>query len=190
MRALFRLFAAMSCLIATCAMFCAGQTASVHGHVFRDDTLGLTYTFPEQFSAKIESEMPMQDRSGREHMILALWNAPDRTGTPQIAFLYDTKVRPAGSSREEMADRYLAAVRQLWVNVPGVKITGPKKIFPARYPIWRLDLFQPDSLPHYNAAVVIPLPDRRILAIQINAPSQSELDAEVDSLSELRFDTN
>jgi hypothetical protein len=117
MRALFRLIAAMPCLIATCAMFCAGQTASVHGHIFHDDTLGLTYTFPEQFSAKIESEMPMQDRSGREHMILALWNTSDRSGSPRMAFLYDRKVRPAGSSREQMAGRYLAAVRQLWVNV-------------------------------------------------------------------------
>jgi hypothetical protein len=56
--------------------------------------------------------------------------------------------------------------------------------------MWRLDTWQPDALPRYNAAVVIPLPDRRILAIQINAPSQSELDAEVDSLSELHFDRN
>ena len=169
-------------------MFCAGQTASVHGHVFRDDTLGLTYTFSEQFSAKVESEMPMQDRSGREHMILALWNTPDRTGTPRMAFLYDRKIRPAGSSREEIADRYLAAVRQMWVNVQGVKISSPRRISPAGYAMWRLDLFQPDILPHYNSAIAIPLPDRRILVIQVNAPSQSELDAEVDSLGEMHFD--
>jgi hypothetical protein len=180
----------MPYLIATCAVFCAGQTEGVHGHVFRNDVLGLTYTFPAQFSPKVESEMPIQDRSGREHMILALWSTPERTGVPRMAFLYDRKIRPAGSSREEMADRYLAAIRQLWANVQGVKISGPKTLSPAGYAMWRLDTWQPDALPRYNAAVVIPLPDRRILAIQINAPSQSELDAEVDSLSELHFDRN
>ncbi len=190
MRPFTRLLVELPCVILICVTLCAGQTEGVHGHVFRNDALRLTYTFPEQFSPKVESEVPMQDRSGREHMILALWNTPERTGTPRMAFLWDRKVRPAGSSREEMADRYLAAVRQLWVNVPGVKISGPRKISPAGYAIWRLDTWQPDALPHYNAAVVIPLPDRRILAIQINAPSQGELDAEVDSLSELRFDRN
>jgi hypothetical protein len=50
------------------------------------------------------------------------------------------------------------------------------------------NLWQPDDLPHYNSVVVIPLADRRILAIQVNAVSQSELDAEVDSLRELHLD--
>jgi hypothetical protein len=45
-----------------------------------------------------------------------------------------------------------------------------------------------DTLPHYNAAIAIPLADWRILVIQVNAPSQSELDEEVDSLHDLRFD--
>jgi hypothetical protein len=169
-------------------MICAAQMEGVRGHVFRDNGIGLTYTIPEKFSPKVENEMPAQDPSGREHLILALWNTPERTGAPQMTFLYDKKIRPAGSSREQMAGRYLEAVKQLWVNVQGVKISGPKKISLAGYEIWRLDFWQPDALPHFNSAIAIPLRDRRILAIQGNAASQSELDAEVDSLSELKFD--
>jgi len=74
------------------------------------------------------------------------------------------------------------------VNVRGVKILGPQKISFPGCDVWKLDLFQPDQLPHYNAAVVVPLADRRLLAIEINAPSQTELDAEVDSLRGLRLD--
>ena len=88
-----------------------------------------------------------------------------------------------------MADRYLAAMRVEVSKWQGVKVSDPKKISPAGYEIWRLDYWHPaDSGPPYNSAIVIPLKDRRILAIQINAPSQNELDAEVESLRGLRFD--
>lgn len=176
-------------LLATSHIVCAGQAAgSVHGHVFRSDAIGLTYDFPEDFSAKVEGELPLNDPKGREHLILALWKSPERTGSPRIALLYDTKQRSADLSRAEIANRYLAAIRQLWAGVPGVKISGPQKISQPGCDLWRTDLFQPDKLPHYNAAVVVPLADRRVLAIQINAPSQSELDQEVDSLRGLRLD--
>jgi hypothetical protein len=189
MRSISQILIALSYLLVACVIVCAGQVEEgVGGHVFRSDEVGFNYSFPEKFSAKVENEIRPQDPSGREHVILALWNTPERTGVPRMAFLYDKKVRQAGLSREEMADRYLAEVRQLWVNVKGVKISGPKQISPAGYPIWRLDLWQPDTLPHYNAAIAIPLADRRILVIQVNAPSQSELDEEVDSLHDLRFD--
>ena len=180
-----RLILALPCLFATSLIVCAGQT--VDGHIFRSEKLGLTYAFPESFSAKVESELPRQDSTGREHMIPALWNSPERNGSPRITFLYDTKVRSADLSSAEIANRYLAAVRQLWVNVRGVKILGPQKISLPGCDVWKLDLFQPDQLPHYNAAVVVPLADRRLLAIEINAPSQTELDAEVDSLRGLRL---
>jgi len=188
---LSRMLVVLTCLIATSAIMCVAQSeVGIHGHAFRSKTVGLTYTFPEKFSPKVESEMLWLDSSGREHMILALWDTPERTGAPRMAFLYDSKARPTGLSREEIARRYLAEVRQQWVNVRGVKISGPREISPAGYAIWRLDLYQPDNPPHYNSAIVIPLPDRRLLAIQANAPSQTELDAEVDSLKELHFDRN
>jgi|HubBroStandDraft_4_1064222.scaffolds.fasta_scaffold421092_2 hypothetical protein len=183
---LSRLILALPCLLASSVVVCAGQT--VEGHIFRSEKIGLTYAFPENFSAKVESELPMHDSTGREHMILALWNSPERSGSPRITFLYDTKARSGDLSNAEIANRYLAAVRQLWANVRGVKIFGPQKISLPGCDVWRLDLFQPDQPPYYNAAIVVPLADRRLLAIELNAPSQTELDAEVDSLRGLRLD--
>lgn len=177
--------------LATCLLAYGGTPEeTVHGSVFHSDAVGLSYTLPENFSAKVESEMPgpFHDVTGRERFILALWHTSEQSGAPRMTFLYDTKVRDPGLSREEIANRYLAAVRTLWVDVKGAKISGPKRISPAEYAIWRLDMWQPDSLPHFNTAIVIPLVDRRLLAIQVNAPSQDELDAEVNSLRELRFD--
>lgn len=179
-------------LIFVSAMICAAQSQDgVHRHVFRSDALGLTYTFSEKLTAMDESAMPPAFRSDpneREHLILALWDTPEHAGTPRMAFLYDKKVRQAGLSRSQMASNYLNAIKQMWVSVPGVKIVGPTEISPAGYAIWRLDLWQPENLPHYNSAVVIPLADRRLLVIRLSAPSQNELDAEVDSLSTLHFD--
>src|SRR5947209_473655 len=93
--------------VALSGLVCAGQTdEGVHGNIFRNNAIGFSYTFPETFSPRVETEMPPQfqnDPAGREHMIFGLWDKPARTGTPRIAFLYDTKVRPAGLSREQMA---------------------------------------------------------------------------------------
>jgi hypothetical protein len=175
--------------VLTLIFLCSGQTGSgVQGHVFRSDTIGLTYTFPDRFHAKVEREMP-QDPSGREHVILALWDKPSREGVPRMAFLYDTKVRPVGSTREIMAARYLDAMKHQAQNGQGVNISEPKKISPAGYAIWRLDYLYPAAPEReYNSGIVIPLKDRRILAIQINASSQADLDSEVDSLRNLAFD--
>jgi len=179
---------AWASLISGCALAC-GQTADgVHGHVFRDNALGLTYNFPEKFRAQAESEVTARDSSQREHMILQLWDNPQRQGSPRMSFLYDREVRAADLSMAETANNYLQAVRQMWAGVKGAKIYGPTKIFMTGYALWRLDLWRPDREPHCNAAVVIPLRDRRVLGIQVNAPSQSELDAEVDSLREVHFD--
>jgi hypothetical protein len=76
----------------------------------------------------------------------------------------------------------------MWVGIRGVKISGPQKISQPGCNLWRLDLFQPDRLPRYNSAVVVPLADHRLVAIQVNAASQKDLDEEVDSLRELRLD--
>lgn len=179
----------LPCFLATCAILCFSQISDgVHGHVFRSDALGLTYTFQETFAAQGEDQAAKQNSKEREHMVLSLWSTADRSGPPRMSFLHDRKTRPAALSRAEIANHYLAAVRQLWAGVRGGKMLGPQKIVFPHCDAWRLDLFQPDALPHYNAAVVIPMPDRSILAIQINAPSQAEVDKEVDSLRELRLD--
>ncbi len=182
------------CVFLVCFLIGFGRSRAgdrVEGHVFRSDDIGMTFSFPASFYSKTEQEMVRQrhDPSGREHVILALWDAPERAGIPRMAFLHDKKIRPAGSSRSEIAARYLGAMRQTVAEWQGVKISESKRVSLAGYAIWRLDYWHPaDSAPPYNAAVVIPLKDRSILAIQVNAPSQSELDSEIDSLRELHFD--
>jgi hypothetical protein len=67
-------------------------------------------------------------------------------------------------------------------------MAGPTKVSEPSYDYWRLDLSAPDQQPRYNSVILITLSDRRVLVIQVNAPSQSELDGEVDSLARMRFD--
>jgi hypothetical protein len=150
----------------------------------------MTYSIPNKFSAKVETEMP-QDPSGREHLILALWDTSERVGIPRIAFLYDTKVRPPGSTRETMAARYLAAMKDAATAGGGVSVSAPKAIALAGYTVWRMDYLYPAAPERaHNCGIVLPLKDRLILAIQINASSEADLDAEVESLRELHFNAN
>jgi len=168
---------------------CLGQgRGSVHGDVFREAAMGLTYEFPRKFSPKVESEIPSRDPTGREHMILALWDIPERGGQPRIAFLYDTKQRSSDRTHDTIALAYLGEIKRTWLGVKDVKIVGPTKVSETSYDYWRLDLSAPSQVPRYNSTVVITLSDRRVLAIKASAPSQSELDSEVDSLARIRFD--
>jgi hypothetical protein len=161
----------------------------VHGRVFRNSALGLTYMIPENRFPKIETEKLPTDTTGREHIVLALWSMPERTGIPRMAFLYDMKVRPAGSSPNEIAASWIESLKKTMKGDPNVTISEPKTISLGGKSVWRLDYWQGHGyvLP-YNSAIVIPLTDRRLLAIQVNAPSQGELDTDIDSLRELRFD--
>ena len=153
--------------------------------------MGISYSLPEYLYPKLEKEIGKQDATGREHMILALWDTPGRSGTPRMSFLHDSKARDPELTRNEIATRYLFAMRGEIRHWQGVKISPPEKITLAGYSIWRLDYWHPpDSGLPFNSGVVIPLKDRSILVIQINAPSQSELDAEIDSLRTLHFDAN
>ena len=168
---------------------CLGQgRGSVHGNVFREAAMGLTYEFPNKFSPKVESEIPSRDRTGREHMILALWDTPERSGQPRMAFLYDTKQRSSDRTHDTIALAYLGEIKGMWLSVKGVKMVGPTKVPEPSYDYWRLDLSAPDQVPRYNSSIVITLSDRRVLAVKASAPSQSELDSEVDSLAQMRFD--
>jgi hypothetical protein len=76
----------------------------------------------------------------------------------------------------------------MWLRVKGVKIVGPTKVSEPRYDYWRLDFSGPDQVPRYNSAIAITLSDRRVLVVRAGAPSQGELDSEVDSLAQMRFD--
>ena len=170
---------------------CAAQTKDgLQGNTFRNSAIGITYSVPSNFFAKVETDLP-QDPSGREHEILALWETSERAGTPRMTFLYDTKVRPVGSTRETMAARYLAAMKDVATKGGGVSVSAPRAISPAGYTIWRMNYRSPATPESaHNCGIVIPLKDRRILAIQINASSKADLDAEIDSLRELHFDAN
>jgi hypothetical protein len=178
-------FISLSLLCATCV----GQgRGGVHGNVFRQAVMGLTYEFPQKFSPRVESEIPSRDPTGRERMILALWDTPQRSGQPRMAFLYDTKQRSSDRTYDTIALAYLGEVKGMWLSVKGVKIVGPTKVSEPSYDYWRLDLSAPDQEPRYNSVIVITLFDRRVLVIKASAPSQSELDGEVDSLARMRFD--
>ncbi len=180
-----RVFIFLALLCATCV----GQgRGSVHGTVFREAAMGLTYEFPQKFSPKVESEIPSRDQTGREHMILALWDTPARSGQPRMSFLYDTKQRSSDGTHDTITLAYIGEVKGMWLGAKGAKIVGPTKVSEPSYDYWRLDLSAPDQVPRYNSVVVITLSDRRVLLIQANAPSQSELDGEVDSLARMRFD--
>ena len=130
-----------------------------------------------------ESELP-RDSAGREHINLALWDNPRRT-IPRAVFLYDSMVRPYGMSREAIADSYLRSIR----TGEGYKMGKPRRVSIAGNIMWRMDYWRPDPAGQsYNSGIVIPLQDRRVLAIQMNAASARELDLTVSSLQGLKFD--
>jgi hypothetical protein len=183
------LFMALFCLV----LHASPAEDGVHGPVFRNNAIGLTYTIPENLFPKSESEIRAAgihlDPTEREHVVLAMWSTPERNGIPRMAFLYDTKVRPTNLSRKEIAAGWIESLKNTMKNDPNVKMSEPKTVSFGRIIVWRVDYWQGHGyvLP-YNSAIVIPLTDRKLLAIQVNATSQSELDTEVNSLRELRFD--
>lgn len=194
MRVASKAFGVSLSVALVCLVLRAGPVEDgVHGHVFRNNAIGLTYTIPENLFPKSESEIRADgiqlDPTGREHIVLAMWSTPERTGIPRMAFLYDTKVRPTSLSRKEIAAGWIESLTKTMKDDSNVKMSEPKAVSLGGITMWRVDYWQGHGyvLP-YNSAIVIPLADRKLLAIQLNATSQSELDTEVDSLRELRFD--
>jgi hypothetical protein len=178
------------CALLLCSFCGAQESGGIHGNVFREDGMGLTYEFPEKFSPKVGSEMPppFRNATGREHFILTLWDAPQSGGALRMAFLYDSKQRSSDRTHDTIALAYIGEIKGNWLGVKDVKIVGPTKVSETSYDYWRLDCSAPDQVPRYNAAIVITLSDRRVLAIKAGAPSPAELDREVDSLARMRFD--
>lgn len=162
----------------------AGQVKnSLEGRTFRNDEIGFTYTFPAGFTAWPEDKVP-QDATGREHVLLALWNSARSTPVPRMVFLYDALMRPSRLSMEEIAQDFLRSLKP----PEGAKLSKPSRVSLANIPMWRMDYWRPDdSGQSYDSAIVIPLQDRRVLFIQMNAASQSELDVLVESLRKLKF---
>ena len=160
---------------------CLGQgRSSVHGDVFREATMGLTYEFPGEFSPKVESETPtpFRDATRSERMILTLWDTPQRGGALRMAFLYDTKQRSSDRTHDTIALAYIGEIKRMWLGMKDVKIVGPSKVSEPSYDYWRLDFSAPDQVPRYNSAILITLSDKRVLVVRAGAPSQDELDSE------------
>jgi hypothetical protein len=178
--------------IVICTLCVAQGKGSVRGNVFREESMGLTYEFPEKFSPKVDENHKLfgHDTTGRERMILTLWDPPQRGGALRMAFLYDTKQRSSDRTHDTVALAYMGEIKGMWLGVKDVKIVGPTKVSEPSYDYWRLDFSTPNQVPRYNSAIAITLSDRRILVVRAGAPSQSELDSEVDSLVRLRFDKN
>jgi len=147
----------------------------------------LTYIFPARFSPKINNELPADN--GFEYVVLALWDSPKKDGIPQLAFIHDTRQRPSSWSKQQIAEQYIVGLKKIALSWKDARVSDSKKISTSAIEMWRVDYWHsPDAGPAYNAAVVIPLKDRSVLAIQLNASSQNALDDEVDSLRQLKFD--
>jgi hypothetical protein len=172
-----------------CATGIGQQTASVHGNVFREETIGLTYEFPEKFSPTADNKQLFgDDKTGRERVILSLWDMPERGGALRMVLLYDAKQRGSDRTRDTISLAYLGEVRRNWLGVKGIQMDAPTKVSQPSYDYWRLDISGPDQVPRYSSVIVITLGDRRVLAIKAGAPTQRELDSEVASLARMRFD--
>jgi hypothetical protein len=160
------------------------QVKSVAGQPFRNDSIGLDYAIPSFLVPAPENELP-RDPTGRELVILALWDSPRRTPTPRVVFLYDTKARPSTLTLDQIGEDYLRSLKP----GEGFKMEQPRKVSVAGNPMWRMDFWRPDdSGQSFNSSFAIPLKDRRVLFIQVNASSQRQLDLLVDSLQGLKFD--
>ncbi len=172
------------------ALCVAQSKGSIRGNVFREESIGLTYEFPENFSPKVGDKMPkpFRDATGRERFILTLWDTPERGGALRMAFLYDTKQRSSDRTHDTIALAYIGEIKGNWRAVKDATMVGPTKVSEPSYDYWRLDLSAPNEAPRYSSMIVITLSDRRVLAIKAGAPSQSELDSEVASLARMRFD--
>ena len=178
------------CLSLLCPLSMGQEGGTVHGNVFREAALGMTYEFPEKFSPKVAENKKLfgNDTTGRERMILTLWETPESGGALRMAFLYDAKQRSKDRTHDTVALSYIGEIKGQWLGVKGVNLVGPTKASQPSYDYWRLDFSAPGQTPHFNSAIVITLADRRVLVIRAGAPSQSELDSEVDSLTKLRFE--
>ena len=90
----------LGCLSLLCPM-CMGQS-SVHGNVFREATLGLTYEFPGMFSSKVGDESNWVLLRTRNHSVLWKKNnlsliAGPPTVYPKSLRVYSPLGRPAAA---------------------------------------------------------------------------------------------
>jgi hypothetical protein len=110
-----------------------------------------------KFSPKVDENHKLfgHDTTGRERMILTLWDPPQRGGALRMAFLYDTKQRSSDRTHDTVALAYIGEIKGMWLGVKDVKIVGPTKVSEPSYDYWRLDFSTPNQVPRYNSAIAI-----------------------------------
>lgn len=161
----------------------AQMKPSPAAQTYKNVGIGLTYAFPDALAPQPENELPQS--SGTERIILALWDKPRRTPVPRIVFAYDSKVQPGRFTPDEIALKYLQSLRPQ----AGYKMSKPERVKIGANALWRMDYWRPDdSGQSYNSAIAFAFKNRTVLFIQMNAPSQQELDSLVGSLQTLVFD--
>jgi hypothetical protein len=106
----------------------AQTKSSLSEHTFRNEDVGLTWTFPETLVPEAPDQFP-RDPASRERIVLALWDKAQKTPVPLIVFLWDTRSRPDTRSPSAWALQYLADLRHRQSLSPGegVKMSDPTK---------------------------------------------------------------
>jgi hypothetical protein len=84
--------------------------SKVADHMFRNENLNLTFTFPEALTPQPLDQIP-KDANGREQILLALWDTPRSTPEPRLVLEWDALIRPANLSPDNHCTR-LSALAQ------------------------------------------------------------------------------
>ena len=176
------------CFVFILAALCPAQTNRPEsGHTFRNEDIGLTWSFPETLVPEALDQLP-RDPSGRERILLALWDN-EKTPVTLIAFL--TKTRPDTRSSSAWALQYLADLRHRQSLSPGegVKMSDPIETRIGSRTAWKMNYSRPDHPRQpFMSAITVPAKGRTVLFIQMSARSERELDSFVNSLAALKFD--
>ena len=179
------------CFVFILVALCPAQTkSSLSEHTFRNEDVGLTWTFPETLVPEAPDQLP-RDPASRERIVLALWDKAQKTPVPLIVFLWDTRSRPDTRSPSAWALQYLADLRHRQSLSPGegVKMSAPTETKIGGRTAWKMNYSRPDqTLQPFMSAVTVPTKGRTVLFIQMSARSERELDSFINSLAGVKFD--
>jgi hypothetical protein len=179
------------CFVFILVAVCPAQTKSrLREHTFRNENVGLTWTFPETLVPEAPDRLP-RDRASRERIIFALWDEAQKTPVPLIAFLWDTRSRPDTRSPSAWALQYLADLKHRQSLSPGesVKMSDPTETKIGGRTAWKMNYSRPDQpLQPFMSAITVATKGRTVLFIQMSARSKSELDSFINSLAGAMFD--
>lgn len=167
-------------VVAMLSSVLAQSVATASDDIYRNAEIGLTYKIPDHLVRMADNELPKS--SGRDHIILALWDEPRRTPVPRVVFLYDSKVQSSALTPDDIGLKYLKSLRPQ----DGYKMSEPQRVAVGSNTMWRMDYWRPDvSGQSNNSAITYVFRNRTVLFIQMNADTQDRLNSLVDSLKTL-----